>query len=315
MSARNKDKEIRTGSRKIGSPTLWIASRTLLTGQVVEFFSLRKKAAGKFKQDDVHDLRVASRRFREGLALFSPCFAGPPTRRLLKQVKKVTRLLGDLRNTDEAFLFFSSLTPEESAGSGPEIEGLFATLIDRRQQAQKILHKELGAPNPAPLRRRFRALANRPNLFRNSAVDPFTEIDFFAADAIGERAQTLNELLPQAVKEDNHPAQHELRIAVKRMRYRLEIIAPLLKDGYQDLHASLKEYQDLLGKLHDIDVFAGMVQEQLPEGAGGKGVLRAMTGRRSRLFEAFEELLGRTPLERIGAAIIDALDSTPRQAP
>lgn len=315
MSDRNKDKKIRTDSRETVSATLWIASRTLLAGSEAEFFSRWKKAAGKFREDDVHDLRVASRRFREGLALFSPCFAVPPIRRLLKQVKKVTRLLGDLRNTDEAFLFFSSLTPEESAGSTPEIEGLLANLTDRRQQTQKTLHKELGALNPAPLRRRFRALVKRPNLFRNSAADPFTCIAFFAAEAIGERARTLSELLPQAANEGNHGAQHELRIAVKRMRYRLEIIEPLLKDGYQDLHASLKEYQDLLGKLHDIDVFAGMVQEQLPEGVGKKGVLRAMTGRRSRLFEAFEELLGRSPLERIGAAIIDALDSTPRQAP
>jgi CHAD domain-containing protein len=303
--SKSKPAEPSTGplSQETRSAPLWIASRTLLAEQEEEFFSHWEKVARTFQEDDVHDLRVASRRLREGLALFSPSLPGKKTARVVRQVKKVTNMLGELRNTDEAFLFFSSLTPEEGAQSGPEVEELLTALRREREQAHKKLKKDLGSLDPKPLRSAVGALQNRRNLFRNTAFDPFLSLTIFAGGAIMERAEALSELLPRAVRESDSDAQHQLRIAVKKMRYRLEIIAPLLRSGYDELHGALKGYQDVLGKLHDIDVFCDMVQQRLPEGAGRQALLRALAQRRSRLHRSFMELLGSSPMESIGKRI------------
>ena len=294
-------------SVELRSAPLWTASRALLAELEGEFFSLWKKVARSFQEDDVHDLRVASRRLREGLALFSPCFPGKRTSRCEKQVKKVTKMLGDLRNTDEAYLFFSKLGPEETARSGNEVQELLWALRSERGQAHQKLKNDLGLLNPKPLQAQFRVLRNRPNLFGKSAVDPFTGMALFADGAIMERAQTLSELLPKAVKEEDIAAQHQLRIAVKRMRYRLEIVAPLLKRDYDQLHGALKGYQDVLGKLHDIDVFSDMVKERLQDGAGRQALLQAMADRRRRLYRSFIEMLDSFPMDSIGQRARNAL--------
>lgn len=290
-----------------GATPLWIACRTLMAGHEKEFFSQWKKVAKTFQEDDVHDLRVASRRMREALALFSPYLPANKSARIEKQVKKVTKMLGDLRNTDEACLFFSELAPEELAQSHHEVEELLSGLRVEREQAHKKLEKELSSLNPKPLRGEFRCVRNRPNLFRSNSVDPSTSIAVFAGGAIMQRAETLNELLPRAIHEADTEAQHELRIAFKRMRYRLEIIAPLLRGGYHELHSELKGYQDVLGKLHDIDVFAEMVRDRLADGAGKQELLQVMADRRSRLHSSFLERLTSFPIDSIGERARDAL--------
>jgi CHAD domain-containing protein len=286
---------------------LWASSRALLAGHGEEFFSRWKKVARRVEEDEVHDLRVASRRLREGLTLFAPLLPGKKGDRLAKQVKKVTTLLGSLRNTDEAFLFFSGLTQEEASQYGPELEALLTGLRREREQAHLKLKKDLDSLDPEPLRSDFLAIWNRPLLFGNSEVDPFMEVAFFAGAAIMERSQALAELLPGALREDNSAGQHQLRIAVKKLRYRLEIIQPLLKSGYEQLHGALKQYQDLLGKLHDIDVFCEMVRERLEEGAGREALLKTMAKRRSRLYASFIAQLARFPIGSIGEKAREAL--------
>ena len=294
-------------SRQAQTAPVWIASRTLLAGPEEEFFDRWKKTARTFQEDDIHDLRVASRRLREGLALFSPCFTGKGTGDVVKQVKKVTTMLGNMRNTDEAFLFFSALTPEESAQCRDQVEELLTALRREREQAHKRLEKKLGALELDPLRAALNVLQREQNLFANSGIDPFMSMCLFARDAILERAQPLIELLRLAVKEDNSEGQHQLRIAVKKMRYRLEILAPLLKRDYDDLHGALKGFQDVLGKLHDVDVFCDMVQERIADGDGRQGLLGVLTERRRRLYGSFLEKLASSPLETIGDRARDAL--------
>ena len=232
-------------------------------------------------------MRVASRRLREGLALFSPCLPAKETAALEKQIKKVTRILGDLRNIDEAALFFSALSPEESAHSRPEVQELLAALGEERKRGHKKLKKDLEAFDLKPLRSELSALGKQVNLFDSAAVDPFMSVTPFAGEAITARARPLAELLPRAVREEECEAQHQLRIAVKRMRYRLEIIAPLLKKDYEELHGALKGYQEVLGKLHDIDVFREMLQERIEDGAGRRELLQVMAQRRRVLHGSF----------------------------
>ena len=290
-----------------GPAPLWVACHTLLAGHEEEFLSCWKKVEAAFQEDDVHDLRVASRRLREGLALFSPCLPAKKSRQLEKQLKKVTTLLGELRNTDEAALFFSALTPEETPHSRNEVGELLAQLKDERERAHKKLRKDLKSLNLNPLQSDLAALPLEQNLFDNAAVDHFMSVALFAAGAIMERARTLAELLPRAVHQADSEAQHQLRIAVKKMRYRLEIIAPLLKRDYQELHGALKGYQEVLGKLHDIDVFRQMLQERIEDRPGRRELLHVMAQRRRRLHATFLEKLKINPLGSIGERVRDAL--------
>jgi len=292
---------------ELRSLPLWAASRVMLEGQEKEFFSCWKKVTQSFQEDDIHDLRVASRRLREGLALFSPCFPGRKGGRLLKKVKGVTVMLGEMRNIDEACRFFSGLSALESQGCAGEVEELITTLRAEREQAYLKLKEEFGSLPPAPLRSELAALKERPNLFGAGATDPFMGVTFFAGGALMARAQMVAELLPAALDEKDSAGQHRLRIAVKKLRYRLEIIGPLLTGGYQELREALKGYQDVLGKLHDLDVFRELVGERVSEGVAKERLFQVLAARRKLLYHSFKGLLEDTPLSSIGSRAKDAL--------
>jgi len=279
---------------------LWIAARHLLGAHGEDFFRRWAKVNKGFGVEEIHDLRVASRRLREGLALFEPCFPDKELSRIGKQVKQVTGILGSLRNTDESVLFFSVLEPEELLQAELEVRDLLTHLEKEGKAARKKLKGDLHALKPGPLGSVLKAILDKPQLFGNTQLDPFQDSSLFAEVAITVREQTLSKLLTQALDETNTSAQHQLRIAVKRMRYRLEILQPLFNSDFPELHRVLKGCQEVLGKLHDLDIFAEMVLDRIPEGAGQQSLLQTIAARRRRIYASFLELLGSCPIDTIG---------------
>ncbi len=51
------------------------------------------------------------------------------------------------------------------------------------------------------------------------------------------------------------PKHHEMRIAAKRLRYTMEIFSPIYKSGLSDQISLLKQFQDVLGDIHDYFVW------------------------------------------------------------
>lgn len=279
---------------------LWSAARQLTAAHAKEFFKHWRKVAKGFDAEDIHDLRVASRRLREALALFADCFPEKTVRRLRKRVKQVTGILGELRNTDEALLFFGSLSSAEREPAQSELDLLAAQLQKEREAARQQLARDLGSLRPAPLKRAIRSELAGPELFGNRRTDPFQSLASFADEAIARRAAPVADLLPQALFEANAGAQHRLRIAIKRLRYRLEILEELFTRDYEELHAALKGYQEVLGRLHDLDVFADLVLHRVEDGTGQQQLLRVITARRSRLFVEFRHKLDHISVDAIG---------------
>ena len=284
---------------ELRSRRLWFAALTLLSQAEKEFLSQWGKAARSFGEEEVHDLRVASRRLREGLALFAPCFPPKKVARVSKLVKSITRSMGALRNIDEALIFLSALEPEETSGCAVELEELKQALAHEREDARRTLAKELAGPDRSRLRRQFRLLVSRTNTFAGSGVDPFARLSPFAAGALAERADAVRRLLPDAMNEVEFAAQHRLRIAVKKMRYRAELIGPLFPDQGEELRGALKTYQEVLGKLHDLDIFAEMVPERVEDGVGREELLQVMAKRRKDIFGRFVQTLDDLSLEEL----------------
>jgi hypothetical protein len=57
---------------------------------------------------------------------------------------------------------------------------------------------------------------------------------------------------------------HALRIAAKRLRYSLEMFAVCFPDGTaQERADGVREMQDVLGRIHDLDVLHGLMEERI----------------------------------------------------
>jgi CHAD domain-containing protein len=113
-------------------------------------------------------------------------------------------------------------------------------------------------------------------------------------------------LVPAARQAQEVAAQHQLRIAIKHYRYRMEILSSMLGAHYPELHTAVKGYQDVLGSMHDLDVFAGIVRESHFTAETEKSVLAAIAGKRGELFADFTGKLETVPIEKIGARVRSA---------
>ena len=63
--------------------------------------------------------------------------------------------------------------------------------------------------------------------------------------------------------EDSKLEHHQIRIAIKRLRYTLEGFGPLFMDGLGPEISKMKDLQDVLGEMHDCDVWTSELPNML----------------------------------------------------
>jgi CHAD domain-containing protein len=89
--------------------------------------------------EELHSMRVSSRRLRAAMDAFEGAFPRKTFRPLLGQVKEITDVLGDARDLDVATEGLSRLVPEIPADERPGIEGLVARYrADRAAESPRI---------------------------------------------------------------------------------------------------------------------------------------------------------------------------------
>lgn len=282
-----------------GTPT-WLAVRQILHDRCVDFSRQLTAARESLDPEAIHDLRVSSRRLREGLAVFADCFKKRRLAPIRTRLKELTVMLGLIRNADEAILFFSPLLADCRADTAAVVTEIVAALQERRGAEQHKLTRELQDPALDALPDRIAALCRRPRIFAPGADGLLQPVGSGILAAMALREKAMLALLPEALIRENSTAQHRLRVAVKRFRYRVELLAPFAGSDYKGVYGVIKEYQEILGHMHDLDVFS----EMIPAGTGGAGgetaLVKTVSARRAKLFTAFVRLNRTDPLQNLG---------------
>ena len=230
-----------------------------------------------FGADPVHDLRVALRRCRslaDGLMALDP---DPDWKAMKKAGKRLFQRLGALRDVQVMMEWVEKLAPAEatvaqasveralpSASSGqalpalpssqqnnepisnsadPAAQALFEILRRREQEQQHEAQSALEEFDRKQWRQWSKSLPTRAasirqgsSLFKHLALERWTE---------------ARELHNRALRNRSQVAFHSLRIGIKRFRYIVENFLPVEHKAWSN---DLKEIQDLLGEVHDLDV-------------------------------------------------------------
>jgi CHAD domain-containing protein len=215
----------------------------VLFSQWMELCRMRMLVLERGDLDSIHDLRVASRRMRATAGLFEPFVDSGAAGDISKEVRRITRKLGRLRNVDEAAVYFGAL-PEQL----PALSVMLRTIREREMKAVAAVLKKFP---PRGLERAVResvaALAGIPH------DDPALEV-YFSETSI-QRYQAVHDLLVPAMTPENVEERHALRIAIKKWRYLLETLGLVCRQDYSAALANLKGYQTLLGSLNDLAEF------------------------------------------------------------
>lgn len=211
------------------------------------------------KEGDVkslHQARVATRRLRAAVPLCGP---GRKAEKLARTVRRLTRVLGPARELDVGVLILDELETSDDVPRAA-IDRLRAAIADERHRLQEHVRDRLDEFDVQKVRKRA------VTLVRKDASEKITR----RADAAGlarertaRRAQRLAAAIENAAALYLPDRLHQVRIAVKKLRYTLELGSPT-RDGRPRSAAALrllKSMQDLLGRMHDLEMLIARARD------------------------------------------------------
>lgn len=226
---------------------------------------------------DVHDLRVAIRRFMRLLVVLKPCFPRGESRRIRRGLKRIMVQAGTVRDHDIAIRLLSRMAggfaPQFREGRDEAVQTLIASLRRwvQRNLAEAWLAALKGGRDHKSADARFRATpvdAAAKRLLPAMAAEHFR----LGKDAVGDRA---------SVKEI-----HRFRIAARNLRYALELFATLGGTAPGQLD-QFRDVQTRLGDIHDCATVRRMLSRR-KSSRGDKEILAALRKRQRKKTEQFQ---------------------------
>lgn len=224
--------------------------------------------ARKGEVTGVHQARVATRRLREALPLLAP---GRKGRKLERTIRKLTRVLGPVRELDVALEMLDEFDRPADAPHGG-VACLRDVIREERESLQADASREMARYDASKLRKK--ALAAMAREESGPPPDPREsrlEDRRAAAQRASHRAGRLRAAMENAAGIYLPDRLHEVRIEVKKLRYALEVSQQVsgaraasadatAKTTGTTLRsvsgqiAALKEAQELLGRMHDLEI-------------------------------------------------------------
>jgi CHAD domain-containing protein len=218
----------------------------------------------------IHRMRVASRRLRAALPLFRSCFPKKQYGRWMNEIAGITRALGEARDADVQIAFLQKYKKKRLAAwqkrpgrdgseppTGPAVRYLLAGLQKRRSRHQQQVLSALESLEKS------RVIPDMEETFLRLAGPnrriPREELSYgvptLAAYHIAKRLATLLSYEEWVDPPDAVAEHHATRIAAKKLRYTMETFGPVYRLGLAKQHARVRKIQEILGDLHDCDVW------------------------------------------------------------
>lgn len=202
----------------------------------------------------LHHTRVMSRRIRNTISLFTPYIGKKTSKKWFGSMKKLTKSLTNVRDLDVQIQFLE----DEISGSDNQknLAGLQRLILRKRQKREK--HQ--GFVKSAVLE--FEKSKTLPEIQYFISENPFDLESFVPPDAliilgkdeVTKLTKNCFSFLPFITNPENSESLHNLRIAVKNLRYTVELYQPVLPQ-LDSFVSTFKKFQDDLGVIHDCDVW------------------------------------------------------------
>lgn len=222
---------------------------------VTNFPKMVKKEEGTIEgedPEDLHDMRVATRRMRGAARIFGPYSSSNTLKKLGVGLRETAAVLGAVRDLDvqldSARAFRETLPAEEQAG----FDLLLSSWEDERSDARKTMLRHLESKRYSRLKDKLQKYVDQES---DATPDQDEELVAFqvrhrAGSELWDHYEQV--LAFETVAESASDTQiHQVRINCKYLRYSLEFFLDVLPPEAGNLIAQLAAMQDKLGEFHD----------------------------------------------------------------
>ena len=253
--------------------TMAEAGRKVLLDQLVKMLHYEDGSRSGEDIEDLHDMRVATRRIRSTLRLLEDYYK-PKTMRLYRRhLRKVARALGNVRDLDVLIANMKQFAASLDEQHQTDIQGVIDRLNEQRALARHDLIRVLDKGEYQRFIQDFSAFVTQPGLGAkedlNGSIHP-TQVRHILPALLYSHVgnvRAYNDVLAEA----DGTTLHALRIEFKRLRYAVALFADLLGNSVKDFVKEIKGMQDHLGRMQDIVTAQGILNPLVSELSDGQG--------------------------------------------
>jgi triphosphatase len=224
--------------------------------------------------EGVHQMRVGVRRLRAILSAFAPLLKNDEAGRFSDELRWLGTVLGRARNLD---VFGDGLVAPaiEAAGDTPGMAALHAAFAERRAAAHAEAAEAIRSPRYTALMLRLMRWSEQSGAMDQSSSAPSRPLVKIAPKILRRRIKQVRRRSAGFSKQS--PEQrHRLRIALKKLRYAMEILGRLCDaEKTARLLRAAKRMQEKLGDANDLRVSHDLIGELAGGGADGKAIAAA----------------------------------------
>jgi CHAD domain-containing protein len=216
--------------------------------QIVWRYLQRASHGAPTDTENVHQLRVSSRRAVAAMEIFDALLPRRRQQWMSKQLKRVRQAAGAARDLDVILARFRPQADEESVDD--RFDALVHYLKVRRQRAQDPIDAIYEKLDQKRFRRRVRGLVQRARL--RSKQDRFEEPTFFDAARTAMEPMVVEFFRAAGGDFADYTALHAFRIQGKHLRYAMEVFAGAFEPSFrEELYPLVAALQERLGQVND----------------------------------------------------------------
>ncbi len=214
--------------------------------------------------EELHDMRVATRRMRTAFDIFAPAFEPKIMKQYLKGLRAIGKALGEVRDLDVILGNAQEYQRKMKEDKQPGLEPLLIKWMQVIDKKRSRMIKHLQSDVYQNFKYIFNLFLQAPEQLRsiveisvmNSHLRDIVPVLVYGRYAA---VRAYESILPTAsVKQ-----LHALRIEFKKFRYVLEYFREILGENAGPAISEIKQSQDHLGELHDTDVACHLVSDFL----------------------------------------------------
>ena len=250
---------------------------------------LRHEAGSRTGQDieDVHKMRVATRRMRSALRIFKPYFRSKVLRPYEQMIKDTAKVLGDVRDLDVMLADLKAYQAQQT----PQEQSALQEVIDKLKRKNRLARVKLIAWLDTNKFQRFvkdfaRFVHVEGNSKGKAAIEPASATEPYqvrhVAPVIFYAHLAAVRAYDNVIAEADIETLHALRIEFKRLRYVVTFFEAVLGASAERFIDEIKALQEYLGRLNDVQV----AQATLSKLSGLSDDAKAALGRYFQVIQA-----------------------------
>lgn len=220
-----------------------------------ELLEWRKEALNWSDPEGVHSMRVASRRLRSVMRDFLPFLPKRSFPAVLKRFKNIADALGEVRDQDVGLQALEQIGKKVPAEHVAAFQQFVTKRKELREQQRRHLKALLAKSELKSLQADFAAAIEEATTVAERKRKRFGPSTFatVSQEIIGDRLKEFEKRSNGLFKPLDVTALHDLRIATKRLRYAIELLAPCVDRSISAHAKRAAKLQAALGDLHDCD--------------------------------------------------------------